>query len=92
MDLRARCISTVHSGLVAHILTATLNLFPLHVTQPLSEAMLSAEPGLLDAEEIVNPSVCCGGGAIPAPAQQTELCWMSALCELRHGKLLDSAF
>lgn len=86
LDARARCSFTLHSGLVAHILTATLNLFSFHVTQPLSKAMLSAEPGLLDAEEIVNPSVCSGGGAVPAPAQQTELC---SLWERQHRKLLD---
>lgn len=33
------------------------------VTQLLSEVLLSAEPAVSEALEIVNPSVCAGGGS-----------------------------
>lgn len=51
-------------GSLAHISTAKFNPSPsLAVTQLLSKAQLSAEPALSDAVEIVNPSVCAGGGS-----------------------------
>lgn len=60
---------------------------PLPVTQLLSKALLSAEPAVLDAVEIVNPSVwwIWWWIQILIPAQQGQPCWMLALCGLQQG-------
>lgn len=68
---------------------------PPTVTQLLSKAPLSAEPAVLDAVEIVNPSVCSGAGSkswsVHVPAQQGRLvgslwAWEIGRCELHFKK------